>query len=130
MASLAGIGAADVGGGFAARNRAIMAAETSADHLGMIHRRGSHRGPIGREFLVAQLAFVTSVDMGTALATGDVAVVTTDAIIDKRTVVHASRNPGVGAMAYITLPGGRYMTSRFALGDTIVVATGANAEHL
>lgn len=112
----------------AAGQRAVVTSVTGAECLRMIDGTGRHWRPVSREFFVTGIAHIGTGYMAGALAVGEYTVVTTDAVIDERGVIHRRRYPLLCAMAIATLLGGRNMIRAFARGGYIIVTAGTNAD--
>jgi hypothetical protein len=100
MAGFTSIGAVNVISRFSSRDGSIMATGADTDYLGMIHGRGRHWSPIGREFFMAGVTLTGAVDVAGIFTTGRHAIVTTDTVADKRCMVdNSNRRPGADIMA-------------------------------
>ena len=94
MAGITHIGGIDVGGGFAAGNHTVVAGNTSADYLAVVHLVGRNRRPnIGA--VVAGFTEVARVNMVSGFAAGINSIVTTSTgLADDRAMIESGRNGG------------------------------------
>jgi len=76
---------------FTARNRAVMTIKATAYHLGMVHRRGEYRRPGCREDLMTGIANITTGNMGSTFARGGRAIMASNTVVHKGTVVDRGR---------------------------------------
>lgn len=127
---VAGIGGGDMGRRAAAGDDRIMATDTGADDLGMVHVRWLHRCPQGRRFAMTGIAGIARRNMRGGLAAGNHAIVTAQAITVETRMIHGGAQPLRGVMTHIACLDGRHMRLRLAGGDDAVVATAATADDL
>ena len=130
MTGLAGVTAKNMVSGLANGNDIVVTAGAGANDLAVVHRTGRHRGPLGREFLMAGVTDITAADVACALAAGIHPVVTGAAIARKAGVVHRRRHPLAGAVAGVTFLVGNQMRRVLARGRDAVVTARTVAQHL
>jgi len=130
MAPVAQIAATDVIRRFSGSADTVMAADTAANDLTMIHARRRYRYPRRRAFIVAGIAGVTAIDMNGRLAAGMDTVMAQNTIANKAGVIDVSRFPSGRGMTNVTLACGYDMIQRFTAGGNPVMTAGTNANHL
>ena len=134
MATIAVVAAGNMLTRFAAGHSAIMATDTTAVHLVVIHRAIGHRTPGRRKLLVAGITVIAPVYMGCGYTTGDAAVVAADAIANKGTMIRRGSpghgEPGCTDMASITFLYRDHMPGTLATGQGAVMATGTTTDGL
>ena len=103
MAGIANIRRWNMVGTFATGHGAVMTIKARTHNLCMVDRDGRDWCPGCREFLVTSIAYVTRGNMRCTLATGCYPIVASNAVTDKRGVIHCKcRYPGIGSMTIIT----------------------------
>ena len=121
----------DMRSGLTAGQVAVVAIETVANGLTVIHCARRDRHPGGRELLVAGITGIRCRYVQIALARCGGTVVTTYTVTREcRVVYRGNRCPGRGGMALITLQRGRNMRSALARGNGAVMTTAAGTHHL
>ena len=108
----------------------VVADTAGCGHLSVIDTIISHREPGRRKFVVAHLTLIAGGHMGWAFTAGDNGVVTTDAIIDDRCMIHSRWQPLGGAVARAAIVDRRYVVVVLATGDNAIVTTFTSATHL
>ena len=83
-------------------NGSVVATDTGADHLSMVHRTWSNGHPGQRRFLMAGIAEIGTRNMIRTLAAGGYAIMTHRAIVKEVSMIYARRYPGSRRMTVIT----------------------------
>ena len=130
MAGVAHLGGIDVGWRFANGRHIVVTAGAGANHLVVVYGAGGHRGPAGREFVMAALAQVTAADMTGTFTTGIHPVVAAHAVPHKAAVVYRRRDPAAGGMTGVAFFVGDDVRRVFTGGGNTIVAAGTHAQNL
>ena len=117
----------DVIGSFATGDNTIMTADTGPNHLRVVNCGNRYRHPCRRRFLMTEFASITAIDVRWPFATCCHPIVTTDAVIEKRRVIHYRWYPRDNRMTGIAFLCGDNMRRSFTGGDDIVVACRADS---
>lgn len=135
MASITNIRRINMCRRLAAGDCSIMAADTSTDHLRVIHRTHRNGYPGVRRRQMTSVADIRGVDMACTLARSNNPIVTTGAAANHLAMIHRRRNnrsprgwPRL--VAGITGIGRVNMVSVLSAGDCSVMTTDASPQHL
>lgn len=108
----------------------VVTAAAGTQYLAMIHLTRSQRRPSRRRLVMTGFTSIGGGDVRGGTATGNNTVVTCQAVADEIGMVDRDAQPGRRTMAYIAFFISGYMTRRFALRDTAVMAGTAHAYDL